>query len=236
VDPWAKLDTFIVIVSLLGIPVDIIGPDNLPMDPTMLKVLRVLRVARIMKLLKSAGGLKALLSMVINSLPQCGNLGFLLFLLYFIFAALGVELFGRVGCEYPITDVPGVIGSKCDGFSRHTHFERFDIAMLTLFRISTGDWAGMLKDAMRSKPECDDSEDCEKNCCANPYLAPAFMIIFLLLSTFMLMNVVVAVLMSNLEAAIAEHTEKLMKARMKEHMEEVMEVTEDNTEGQESGK
>jgi len=223
-DGWAKLDTFIVIVSLLGIPIDIIGAENLPMDPTMLKVLRVLRVARILKLLKSAEGLKALLDMVLRSLPQCGNLGFLLFLLYFIFAALGVELFGRLGCEFPIPNPPveGLIGSVCDGLSVHTNFERFDIAMLSLFRISTGDWSAILKDAMRSFPQCDDSSNCKENCCANPVLAPAFMITFLLLSTFMLLNVVVAVLMSNLEAAIAEHTEKLMQKRMKEHMEKTM--------------
>lgn len=32
-----------------------------------------------------------------QALPQVGNLGLLFFLLFFIFAALGVELFGRLG-------------------------------------------------------------------------------------------------------------------------------------------
>lgn len=44
-----------------------------------------------------AKGIRALLDTVIQALPQVGNLGLLFFLLFFIFAALGVELFGRLG-------------------------------------------------------------------------------------------------------------------------------------------
>jgi hypothetical protein len=32
-----------------------------------------------------------------QALPQVGNLGLLFFLLFFIFSALGTELFGRLG-------------------------------------------------------------------------------------------------------------------------------------------
>jgi hypothetical protein len=51
----------------------------------------------VLKLLKMAKGIRALLDTVIQALPQVGNLGLLFFLLFFIFAALGVELFGRLG-------------------------------------------------------------------------------------------------------------------------------------------
>lgn len=44
-----------------------------------------------------AKGIRALLDTVMQALPQVGNLGLLFFLLFFIFAALGVELFGRLG-------------------------------------------------------------------------------------------------------------------------------------------
>jgi len=44
-----------------------------------------------------AKGIRALLDTVLVALPQVGNLGLLFFLLFFIFAALGVELFGRIG-------------------------------------------------------------------------------------------------------------------------------------------
>ncbi|KFM60659.1 Voltage-dependent T-type calcium channel subunit alpha-1H, partial [Stegodyphus mimosarum] len=45
-----------------------------------------------------AKGIRALLDTVMQALPQVGNLGLLFFLLFFIFAALGVELFGRLEC------------------------------------------------------------------------------------------------------------------------------------------
>jgi len=51
----------------------------------------------VLKLLKMAKSVRALLDTVVQALPEVGNLGLLFFLLFFIFAALGVELFGRVG-------------------------------------------------------------------------------------------------------------------------------------------
>ena len=53
----------------------------------------------VLKLLKMAVSVRALLDTVVQALPEVGNLGLLFFLLFYIFAALGVELFGRVG-EY----------------------------------------------------------------------------------------------------------------------------------------
>lgn len=53
----------------------------------------------VLKLLKMAKGIRSLLDTVGEALPQVGNLGSLFFLLFFIFAALGVELFGRLGLE-----------------------------------------------------------------------------------------------------------------------------------------
>ena len=52
-----------------------------------------------------AKGIRALLDTVMQALPQVGNLGLLFFLLFFIFAALGVEMFGRLG-ECLKTTVP----------------------------------------------------------------------------------------------------------------------------------
>ena len=55
----------------------------------------------VLKLLKMAKGIRALLDTVMQALPQVGNLGLLFFLLFFIFAALGVEMFGRLGKYQP---------------------------------------------------------------------------------------------------------------------------------------
>lgn len=116
-------------------------------------------------------------------------MGLLFFLLFFIFAALGVELFGRLECS---DEVP------CQGLGEHAHFANFGMAFLTLFRVATGDnWNGIMKDTLRD--ECDDSADCVKNCCVSSVIAPIFFVIFVLMAQFVLVNVVVAVLMKHLE-------------------------------------
>lgn len=86
----------------------------------------------------------------------------------------------------------------CDGLGEHAHFKTFGMAFLTLFRIATGDnWNGIMKDALRD--DCDPSDHCQTNCCVDPILAPCYFVIFVLISQFVLVNVVVAVLMKHLE-------------------------------------
>ena len=58
-------------------------------------------------------GIRALLDTVMQALPQVGNLGLLFFLLFFIFAALGVEMFGRLGkYEIPFDNFSAISASK----------------------------------------------------------------------------------------------------------------------------
>ncbi|CAD6191072.1 unnamed protein product [Caenorhabditis auriculariae] len=188
-EKWNRLDMFIVILSIAGIIFEEFEALELPINPTIIRVMRVLRIARVLKLLKMAKGIRSLLDTVGEALPQVGNLGSLFFLLFFIFAALGVELFGKLECS---EDHP------CDGLGEHAHFKNFGMAFLTLFRIATGDnWNGIMKDALRD--DCDSSDHCETNCCVDPILAPCFFVIFVLISQFVLVNVVVAVLMKHLE-------------------------------------
>ena len=88
------------------------------------------------------------------------------------------------------------------------------MAVLTLFRIATGDnWNGIMKDTLRD--DCDASDDCHSNCCVSPIMAPIFFVVFVLISQFVLVNVVVAVLMKHLDESnkkdaepISEETDK----------------------------
>ena len=129
----------------------------------------IFHVSTVLKLLKMAKGIRALLDTVMQALPQVGNLGLLFFLLFFIFAALGVELFGRLGkktcfmmqetfmlytiyCEISmnlrrIAVVIFVFSTfpecdeeyPCQGLGEHAHFKNFGMGFLTLFRVATGD-------------------------------------------------------------------------------------------------
>merc|ERR1719231_774166 len=129
-DPWNKFDFFIVLSSFVGVFFDYIYTDSDAIDPPFIRVLRVFRVARIMKLVKQAKGLQALMETVFNSLGQVASVGALLMLFFFIYACAGVQMFGTLAC----TD-----DNPCDGIDKHANFEDFFIAMLTLFRICTGD-------------------------------------------------------------------------------------------------
>ncbi|CAH1136170.1 unnamed protein product [Ceutorhynchus assimilis] len=191
-DKWNILDVVIVILSVFGIIIEEMKENEMkiiPINPTIIRVLRVMRIARVLKLLKMAKGIRALLDTVMQALPQVGNLGLLFFLLFFIFAALGVELFGRLDCKV----------TPCQGLGEHAHFENFGMAFLTLFRVATGDnWNGIMKDTLYNE-NCDERDDCIKNCCISPIIAPIFFVIFVLMAQFVLVNVVVAVLMKHLE-------------------------------------
>lgn len=188
-EKWNQLDVGIVMLSVVGIVLEELETNIIPINPTIIRVMRVMRIARVLKLLKMAKGIRALLDTVMQALPQVGNLGLLFFLLFFIFAALGVELFGRLECSEE---------NPCQGLGEHAHFANFGMAFLTLFRVATGDnWNGIMKDTLRD--DCDDAADCVRNCCVSTVIAPIFFVIFVLMAQFVLVNVVVAVLMKHLE-------------------------------------
>jgi len=198
-DKWNQLDMAIVILSIIGIILEEMEADLIPINPTIMRVMRVMRIARVLKLLKMAKGIRSLLDTVMQALPQVGNLGLLFYLLFFIFAALGVELFGRLECD---------VEHPCQGLGEHAHFANFGMAFLTLFRVATGDnWNGIMKDTLRSN--CNPLPDCIKNCCVSRIIAPIFFIIFVLMAQFVLVNVVVAVLMKHLEESHKQMEEDL---------------------------
>ncbi|NXD82261.1 CAC1H protein, partial [Halcyon senegalensis] len=194
-DRWNQLDLAIVLLSIVGITLEEIEMNAaLPINPTIIRIMRVLRIARVLKLLKMATGMRALLDTVVQALPQVGNLGLLFMLLFFIYAALGVELFGKLDCSEE---------NPCEGLSRHATFTNFGMAFLTLFRVSTGDnWNGIMKDTLR---ECT-RED--KHCLTYlPVISPVYFVTFVLIAQFVLVNVVVAVLMKHLEESNKEAKE-----------------------------
>ncbi|KAH9365364.1 hypothetical protein HPB48_015030 [Haemaphysalis longicornis] len=143
-----------------------------------------------------AKGIRALLDTVMQALPQVGNLGLLFFLLFFIFAALGVELFGRlVGNCFKIMI---------------SHQSPTYLLLLPLF---------FTQDTLRD--ECDSRSDCVRNCCVSAVIAPLYFVVFVLMAQFVLVNVVVAVLMKHLEESHKQADDELdMEAELQEEMEQ----------------
>ncbi|XP_040923279.1 voltage-dependent T-type calcium channel subunit alpha-1G [Toxotes jaculatrix] len=189
-DKWNQLDLAIVLLSIMGITLEEIDDSSsLPINPTIIRIMRVLRIARVLKLLKMAVGMRALLDTVMQALPQVGNLGLLFMLLFFIYAALGVELFGNLICDE---------FHQCEGLGRYATFKNFGMAFLLLFRVATGDnWNGIMKDTLR---------DCthDNSTCYNTVVSPIYFVSFVLTAQFVLVNVVIAVLMKHLEESNKE--------------------------------
>lgn len=69
-DKWNQLDVAIVILSIVGIVLEELETNIIPINPTIIRVMRVLRIARVLKLLKMAKGIRALLDTVMQALPQ----------------------------------------------------------------------------------------------------------------------------------------------------------------------
>lgn len=78
---------------------------TLPIPPGMLRIVRVFRVGRILRSLKAAQGLRKLLFALTISLPTLVNIGALLGLITFIYAILGMALFGKTPPKWSIDDV-----------------------------------------------------------------------------------------------------------------------------------
>jgi hypothetical protein len=72
---------------------------------------------------------------LIYSLPALGNVGTLMVLFFFIYAVMAMSLFGQV--KYS-EDSPYL--------SAHANFSNFPLALLTLFRMTTGEnWNGIMQ-------------------------------------------------------------------------------------------
>jgi len=127
-DGWNKFDFVVVILSYPGLFYTG-GPST--------NVFRVFRIGRILRLIKKARQLNLLFSTLIYSLPSLRNVGLLLFIFYFIFAVIGVALFGG-------TDDPeGRVNP------RHRNWSNWPEAMNLLYIGSTGDswttpWQGLM--------------------------------------------------------------------------------------------
>lgn len=174
---WNRFDAFVAVSSLVGCS---LGTDSAMSNSSALQAVRILRVARILKLMKVATGLASLLTTVWSSMPQVMCMGLILLILFIAASALGIELFGEIDFNSTNTS---------SGLSDHANFKNAALAGLTLFRIATGDnWVGIMRDTLASDI---------------PRLPVVlYYVFFVVTAQFVLLNVVVAVLMKNLTAAL----------------------------------
>uniref|UniRef100_A0A672HIN6 Sodium channel protein n=1 Tax=Salarias fasciatus TaxID=181472 RepID=A0A672HIN6_SALFA len=129
---WNIFDSIIVTMSLVEL-----GLANVQ----GLSVLRSFRLMRVFKLAKSWPTLNMLIKIIGNSVGALGNLTLVLAIIVFIFAVVGMQLFGK-----SYKDCVCRIAEDCELPRWHMH--DFFHAFLIIFRILCGEWIETMWDCM----------------------------------------------------------------------------------------
>ncbi|KAL8175702.1 UNVERIFIED_CONTAM: Sodium channel protein type 4 subunit alpha [Gekko kuhli] len=137
---WNIFDSIIVTLSLVEL-----GLANVQ----GLSVLRSFRLMRVFKLAKSWPTLNMLIKIIGNSVGALGNLTLVLAIIVFIFAVVGMQLFGKSYKECVCK-----ISADCELPRWHMH--DFFHSFLIVFRILCGEWIETMWDCMEvaGQPLC----------------------------------------------------------------------------------
>lgn len=112
-DPWNVFDFVVVAVCLL------------PFQAEFAAVLRLARVLRVLRLITAVPRLQILVGALLKSIPSMSYVALLLSVLFYVYAVLGVSLFGKADPE---------------------HFGSLGAAGLTLFQVVTLEgWADIMR-------------------------------------------------------------------------------------------
>ncbi|CAH1183785.1 unnamed protein product [Phaedon cochleariae] len=143
-----------------------------------ISVLRALRLLRIFKVTKYWSSLRNLVISLLNSMRSIISLLFLLFLFILIFALLGMQLFGGQ--------------FNFEGGTPNANFNRFPIALLTVFQILTGeDWNEVMYYGINALGGPNN----------NGMIYSLYFIVLMLFGNYTLLNVFLAIAVDNLANA-----------------------------------
>lgn len=179
---WNYFDVFIVSISLIP-PVLMSGAE--------LSILRVLRILRIFRLLRTIEELRLITSVFFKSIRSLGYSGMLFLTFMYVYAVIGVSLFKRSNFQTPPEwtanpqwlDPYGSIGE----------------AMFSLFRIITGeDWTDLRYNLLQLSPNMNTT-------------VTAFHVSWMIISGFLLINLVVGAVINNYERTMEEFRAKKQK-------------------------
>uniref|UniRef100_A0A8V1A9L1 Sodium channel protein n=1 Tax=Gallus gallus TaxID=9031 RepID=A0A8V1A9L1_CHICK len=195
---WNIFDIVVVIMSIVALLLSGIGKafeHFLP--PTLFRVIRLARIGRILRLIRAAKGIRTLLFALMMSLPALFNIGLLLFLVMFIYAIFGMANFAYVKME--------------DGIDDMFNFQTFANSMLCLFEITTSaGWDGLLSPILNTGPPyCDPNITGSIGECGKPAIGIVYFVSYIIISFLIVVNMYIAVILENFNAATEESTEPL---------------------------
>lgn len=165
-DPWNVFDFVVVAVCLLPLS-----------DTHYFAVLRVLRVMRILRMITFLPRLRLIVGALLKSIPSMGYVILLITILFFVYAVLGVFVFGS---------------------SDPTHFGDLHHAMITLFQIFTLEgWTDIMNIQLYGSA----AKDGMQIISFWPFL---YFASFILIAAVIIMNLFIGIIMTSMEESQKE--------------------------------
>jgi hypothetical protein len=190
-DNWNRFDYAVSMLALLAFPLEQFSAS---FNPKVIRAVRLVRVLRSIRVFKFAQGLAQLIQSIVRSFPSVSNLFAIVFLGTFVFAVLGVELFGDM-CI--LGDDP--LSIRCRGIdesyflSDRANFRNLGNACYVMYRLIISDnWSSIFQSMIVNIPNC--SSKAPYNTCGIPLFAPFYFITFVVITTLSLLNILVAIM------------------------------------------
>ncbi len=130
-------------------------------------------------------GINRLFVTFLLSIPSIINIGAILLLVVFVFAIIGMILFGHV--------------IRTGQMNENVNYETFAKSFLLTFRLCTASgWDAMLASTSIQAPFCDpDYDDLPNGNCGYPQFAYVYYFVYVLLTSQIIVNMFIAVIMEN---------------------------------------
>ena len=187
-DSWNVFDFTIVACSYVDIIFSSVSSNSLKflrIGPQLIRVLRILRVSRLLRLVKKYKRLQDIMEIIQLCLPSMMNVFSLLFLVFFIYAVLGCYLFSAQPQGTFVTD--------------WFNFNDFGFAMMLLLKLATGeDWNFFMFEYAHT------SNDCAAGIGCGDVTAYVYFISYKFVSTFVMINLFVLVVLQLFEKYFIE--------------------------------
>uniref|UniRef100_A0A4W5RY26 Voltage-dependent calcium channel type A subunit alpha-1 n=1 Tax=Hucho hucho TaxID=62062 RepID=A0A4W5RY26_9TELE len=184
-DTWNIFD----FITVLGSITEIISINTFNMS-----FLKLFRAARLIKLLRQGYTIRILLWTFVQSFKALPYVCLLIAMLFFIYAIIGMQVFGNI----KLNDENHI--------NQHNNFKTFSGALMLLFRSATGEsWQEIMLSCLGGQ-ECEPdssmapmtmSPDHEGGCGTD--FAYCYFVSFIFFSSFLMLNLFVAVIMDNFE-------------------------------------
>ncbi|XP_028301045.1 voltage-dependent R-type calcium channel subunit alpha-1E isoform X2 [Gouania willdenowi] len=188
-DTWNIFDFITVLGSITEIVVDLQSVETFNMS-----FLKLFRAARLIKLLRQGYTIRILLWTFVQSFKALPYVCLLIAMLFFIYAIIGMQVFGNIKLN------------EETHINQHNNFKSFSGALMLLFRSATGEsWQEIMLSCLGGRQcEVDPSfstpllsTDQEGGCGSD--FAYFYFVSFIFFSSFLMLNLFVAVIMDNFE-------------------------------------